>query len=648
MTAVEKAVQPQTVAAVPSTTAKRKGMTRLERGDRRFAFLMAVPTLVAVGAVMGYPWLYSVWLSLHNVNLLTQQWTWVGLDNYQKVLEGQQFADSLIRTLWFSGLVVVGGTALGLLMALALNESFRGRGLMRSLMLLPWAIAPVVVGKVFTLIYSGQYGTLNGVLYQLGIIENYVPWMTEAQRALILVAVASIWQSAPLSGLLLLAALQSLPANLFNAAKIDGASAFQRFRKITLPWIGSMLLFVVILNTINALMTFDLIYVLTQGGPGESTTVLSWLGYITFFNFARYGEGAAILYILSLISLVLAVIYFGLLTRSRKRPAADEDAPPASITAGARVSLAEVTGARKYQIPEPRIPPKYGKTLRKVVIYGSVVLIAIWTLGPFYVMLNASLSTTEGILGRPPDWIPNPLTLENYDAAIFGEQVEDASGPSVQAKAIITSTKNSMIVALGVTLVCLLVGAPAGYAYARYRKFRVLGISLWVLMMTRMIPPLTLAVPFFMLFRKADLLDTKIGLVIALSSVILPLAVWILKGYFETLPPNLERAALVDGCTRLQAFRRILLPIAVPGLVAAGIFSFLVAWNEFVYAILLTSTLNSQTLPTRIAQFVSDQRIYNPGLLFAAGMMAVIPPIVITLGLQRFLLRGMLAGAIKG
>jgi len=648
MSAVEEAVQPRSAALATSTAKKKYGLTRLERSDRRFAYLMVAPAIVAVGAVMGYPWLYSVWLSLHNVNLLTQRWTWVGLDNYQKVFQSQQFTDSLIRTLWFSGLVVVGGTVLGLLMALVLNETFRGRGLMRSLMLLPWAIAPVVVGKVFTLIYSGQYGTLNGVLYQFGIIENYVPWMTEAQRALILMAVASIWQSAPLSGLLLLAALQSLPSNLFNAAKIDGASAFQRFRKITLPWIGQMMLFVIILNTINALMTFDLIYVLTQGGPGESTTVLSWLGYITFFNFARYGEGAAILYVLSLISLVLAVVYFGLLLRGRKRPSIDDDAAPTTISADARETLAEVTGAKKYEIGTPLIPPRYARTLRRIVLYAAVALIAVWTLGPFYVMLNASLSTTEGILGRPPDWIPNPITLENYDAAIFGEQVEDASGPSVQAKAIITSTKNSMIVALGVTLVCLLIGAPAGYVYARYKRFRALGISLWVLMMTRMIPPLTLAVPFFMLFRKVDLLDTKKGLVIALSSVILPLTIWILKGYFETLPPNLERAALVDGCTRLQAFRRILLPIAVPGLVAAGIFSFLVAWNEFVYAILLTSTLNSQTLPTRIAQFVSDQRIYNPGLLFAAGMLAVIPPIVITLGLQRFLLRGMLSGAIKG
>jgi multiple sugar transport system permease protein len=629
---------------------RRRGLTRTDRADRRFALLMIAPSFIAVLAVMGYPWFYSLWLSLHNMNLLTKRWTWVGSANYTKVFHDATFGDSLIRTLWFSGLVVLGGTVLGMLMALVLNETFHGRGIMRSVMLMPWAIAPVVVGKVFLLIYSGEYGVLNGALFQLGIIDDYIPWMTEARRALMFVAAASIWQSAPLSGLLLLAALQSLPHNIFNAAKIDGASAFQRFRKITLPWIRPMLVFVVILNTINALMTFDLIYVLTQGGPGEATTVVSWLGYITFFNFARYGEGTAILYVLSMISLVLAVIYFGLLTREPSKPATAADEPLPTAGGGLTATGLAAPHARPAPRPmrDPWLAPRAARRVRRALLYGAVLLIAIWTLAPFYVMANASLSTTDGILSQPPHWYPHPATLRNYRTALFGEQVKDASGPSVQAKAIMLSMKNSGIVAISVTAVCLVVGAPAGYAYARYKRFKFLGISLWILMLTRMIPPLTLAGPFFMLFRKVGLIDTKVGLVIALSSVILPLSVWILKGYFETLPPNLERAALVDGCTRLQAFRRIVVPVAIPGMVAAGIFCFLVAWNEFVYAILLTSTLDSQTLPTRIAQFVADQRVYNPGLLFAAGVLAVIPPVLITLGFQRFLLRGMLSGAIKG
>lgn len=636
----------QTISETRPKVRRALKLTRTERSDRRFAILMVSPTVIAVFGVMGYPWLYSLWLSLHSVNLLTKRWAWVGLENYAKSFQDATFTSSLLRTLWFSGLVVIGGTLVGLLMALVLNEAFRGRGVIRSVMLMPWAIAPIVVGKLFLLIYSGQYGVLNGILYQLNLIDSYIPFMTESRRALMLTAVAAIWQSAPLSGLLLLAGLQSLPSNLFNAAKIDGASAFQQFRKITFPWLRPMLLLVVILNTINALMTFDLIYALTQGGPGESTTVVSWLGYITFFNFARYGEGSAILYILSLISLTLALVYFVFLNRgqrSRPDPSTDVQSkvPPVNWAAVAAASP-------RVEFKEPLISPLLARRLKRVALYAAVIGIAVWSLGPFYVLLNASFSTTEAIISQPPSWFPTDPTFDNYRATLFGEQVKDASGPNVQAKAIMISMKNSAIVAIGVTLVNLIVGAPAGYAFARYSRYKAVGFALWLLMLTRMIPALTLAVPFFMIFRRVGLIDTKIGLIIALTSVILPLTVWILKGYFETLPPNLERAALVDGCTRVQAFRRVVVPVAVPGMVAAGIFCFLVAWNEFVYAILLTSTLDSQTLPTRISQFVSDQRVYNPGLLFAAGALAVIPPVLITLGFQRFLLRGMLSGAIKG
>jgi len=163
-----------------------------------------------------------------------------------------------------------------------------------------------------------------------------------------------------------------------------------------------------------------------------------------------------------------------------------------------------------------------------------------------------------------------------------------------------------------------------------------------------MIPALTLVVPFFVLFKMMGLSDTLIGLIIAYGSLILPLTVWIMKGYFETIPASMERAALVDGCNRFESFRRVVIPVALPGLMAAGIFCFLVAWNEFLYAMLLTSSLNAQTLPTRIPQFVADQRIYNPGLLFAAGIFAILPPVFIAFVFQRYLLQGMLSGATKG
>jgi multiple sugar transport system permease protein len=172
--------------------------------------------------------------------------------------------------------------------------------------------------------------------------------------------------------------------------------------------------------------------------------------------------------------------------------------------------------------------------------------------------------------------------------------------------------------------------------------------TLWALMLTRMTPSLALILPFFLVFKTLNLIDTRTGLVIAYCSLILPLATWMMKGYLDGLPPNLERAALVDGCTRLQAIRKIVLPVARPGLVAAGIFCFLVSWNEFIFALILTGTPASQTIPVTIAGFLVQLRFYDYGPMFAASVLAVIPPVIIASAFQRYLVRGMLSGSLKG
>jgi len=621
----------------------------MEKAERRFALLMLLPALLVVFVVMAFPWAYSFWLSLNEMDIFAKTWTFVGLDNYIATLPDPSSVHAFLRTVWFSALLVIGSNGVGMIMALVLNEEFKGRGLMRSVMLMPWAVAPVVVGKVFTLIYSGEYGVLNGFLYQLNLIDAYVPFLAEGRRALLLVALAAIWSSAPLNALLLLAGLQAVPQNLHNAAKIDGAGTVQRFLKITIPWLRPMLVLVVILTTINAVLTFDLIFVLTQGGPGEATTVFSWLGYITYFNFGRYGEGAAILYTLSLFTLTLAFAYMYLLYGKRKVAVTDGHTgePIGTISMGG--ALSQRKSVLKPRTLQPLISARLRKRLARIGVYILVVGIAVWSLAPFYVMLNTSLSTTNAVLGRPPGWFPSPITFENYRAVLFGEQVKtQIAGEGIQARAILISMKNSVIVAVSVTILSIIISAPAGYAYARFARYRFTGVTLWLIMMTRMIPALTLAVPFFVLFRRLGLNDTLIGLIIAYTSLIVPLAIWITKGYFETIPANMERAAQVDGCNRIQSFLKVVVPVAVPGLMAGGIFCFLIAWNEFVYALLLTSSLRAQTLPTRIPQFVADQRIYNPGMLFAAGALAVIPPVFIAFVFQRYLLQGMLSGAIKG
>jgi len=291
-----------------------------------------------------------------------------------------------------------------------------------------------------------------------------------------------------------------------------------------------------------------------------------------------------------------------------------------------------------------------GRTRRALGRSGLVVaalLIFLWSFGPFLWLVIMSLSPSADLVRSPPGLVPHSLTLENY-AFVLSPTGVAGGQMTVQATRVPWSIWNSLVVAVAVTAINLVLGSLAGYAYSRYARSRLLGGSLWILMMTRMLPSLALILPFFIVFKTLNLIDTRTALVIAYCSLILPLCTWIMKGYFDGLPPNLEKAALVDGCTRLQAIRKIVMPVARPGIVAAGIFCFLVSWNEFIFALILTGTPQAQTIPVIIAGFLVQLRFYDYGPMFAASVLAVLPPVIITLAFQRYLVRGMLSGSLKG
>jgi multiple sugar transport system permease protein len=628
---------------------------RLGQREYFLPLVLILPTMLAVLAVIGFPWLYSGWMSLNDVNWYSRTWTFVGLGNYLRVLPDPAFQGAFGRTGYFAAVSVVGSTALGLLMALVLNERFIGRGFMRSVVLLPWAMSTVVVGVLWFWIYDGGYGALNGVLWGLGLIDSYIPWLADGFRALNLAAVVFIWHVAPLSALLLLAGLQAIPPNLYNAAKVDGAGAVQRSFALTLPWLRSMLLLTLIVITIGAIMQFDLIFVLTQGGPGSSTTVFSWLGYQTTFAFFRFGEGTAIFYILSLCCLALAGIYMLLLYRrpTRTHEPGIGGADPASGWAQQAGSLASMRTPRRAfergRVRRTLLGGRLGQRLARVAIYASVLVIALWSLLPFAWLVVASLTNQVDLLSKPPRLIPIPPVVENYVQILSPGVGLGAFRWGAQTQKIAPGLINSVLVGASVTVLNLAIGSLAGYAYARHLRFGFMRGTMLVLMLTRMIPGLSLMVPFFIMFQGAGLFDTKTGLVIAYSAFILPLTVWIMRGYFETVPRNIEAAARVDGCTWFEAFTKVFLPVSLPGLIAAAIFCFIVAWNEFLFALILTSTTNAQTITVIIAGLAPSmllQQGYGP--LFAAGVLAVLPPVLIAFFFQKHLIQGMLSGSSKG
>jgi ABC-type glycerol-3-phosphate transport system permease component len=606
--------------------------------------LLTLPTLLVVFLVIGVPLVYSLLLSLNQTNVLTHRWIFVGLANYTGALVDPAFQSAFLRTAIFAIATVFGGLIIGMAMALVLNARFVGRGLLRGLVLIPWAMPPVAVGILWSWIFNGDYGPLSAILLDLGITRTSVHWFGNGSVALALVALVYVWNQAPLTCLLLLGGLQSMPESLHKAARVDGAGPWRRFWRITLPWLKPMMLLVLILTTISAIMTFDLIWTLTLGGPGSATTTFAWLGYVTAFQYFQFGQGAAILYLLTIICMILAVAYFVLLMSPRRGRAS----APSQLSLAESLLIRTPAPATRILQP-PRPAPRRGVPNRelwgKLIIGLAAVAILIWSVAPFLWLVIMSFSSSVDLIRSPPRLIPQHFTFENYRSVLFPQ----ASGAaSVAAHRVPYGIWNSIVVATFETAINVVLGSLAGYGFSIARRSRGLRTALWALMLTRMTPSLVLILPFFIIFRAAGLLDTHTGLIIAYCSLILPLATWIMKGYFDGMPVTLEQAARVDGCTRLQAIRRIVLPIARPGIVATAIFCFLVSWNEFVIALILTSTQASQTIPVTIAGFLAQLQFYDYGPMFAASVLAIIPPTAVALFFQRSLVTGMLSGAIKG
>jgi len=301
-------------ASLPAGENARAGRVGYDRPA--FAYLLNAPSLIAIFLLAGYPIIYSAWISFHKYNLKRPRvFDFIGLDNYSEILKSPEFWSALWITVQFTVLVVTLVAVLGVCIALLLNQRFPGRGVLRTLILLPWAIPPVVNGLMWQWIYDSKIGALNGLLMSIGAINEYRGWLSDPTSALLALVSADLWNTLPLAVILLLAALQRIPAELYEAARMDGAGHFQTFWYVTFPWLAQVLLVVLILQTLAAIRAFDIIYVLTGGGPGTATTTLTWQTYLTTFDSLDFGRGNAYAYTVSIITLGFAVIYFRVLYR---------------------------------------------------------------------------------------------------------------------------------------------------------------------------------------------------------------------------------------------------------------------------------------------------------------------------------------------
>jgi multiple sugar transport system permease protein len=647
------------------------------------------PSLLLMAAVIVYPAIEMIRTSFLKVNSIGLTQGFAGLGNYRDLLHEPALGHVLVNTVLWVVLVVAATIAISLGLAQFLNKRFAGRRLVRWALIVPWAASLVMTATVWRYIYEGSYGMLNRVLLDLGLIHSPVQWYQDSSTSFWCLVVVGIIVSIPFSTYVILAGMQAIPADVYEAAQVDGAGPVQTYRKVTFPLLRPALLTSAVLNTIYVFNSFPIIWVITGKLPGDQTdTTVTFMYKIAFTYRLDVGEAAA-LAVFNVIFLLLVVTFFlrrvrwtggteeGNRPRRRRRLGAARTQVAGSLSAavadGARAVFApRVTGAAMTahavpaptaprqparggpgQAPErvratPSTPPGPGRLERTGRALGKTwspvrpaglalagAIVAAFFLAPYVVMFLSALKSNQNLFHNPALYLPTSWEWGNF-ASVW------------KTIPLASYIVNSLIIAGASTAIVMLVSVPAAYYTARH-DFRGKRAFLYAVLVTQMFAPVALVIG---IFREVNTINGAVNsywAIIAVNAAFnLAFSIWILNGYLASIPTEIEDAALVDGAGPLRTMLRIVLPLARPGLVTAVIFTFIQVWNEFVVAetIFNDPTSNRETLTVGINAFVGlYQTQYQ--YLFVASIIGVVPVVVLFATIERYLVGGLTAGSIR-
>ncbi|WP_426512544.1 ABC transporter permease subunit [Dactylosporangium sp. McL0621] len=656
-------------AAAASPLPGRGSLTPTQRRlgrDWRLAALFLAPTAVLVGGLVLVPIARSVFTSTterHGPDSV-----FVGLDNYIALAGDEQFRTGVENSFVFTAYAEVFKVVLGLAAALLLHHRRRGRAVLAGLLLLPWVVPTVVTAFSWRSLLDPIFGSVNALLTESGIgpllagahlVDSWpAGWLSDPSLAMPSVILVNVWKGVPFFTVTFLAGLKAIPADLYEAATIDGASSLRRFVHVTLPGLRHVITVTVTLSSIWTFNNFDLIWLLTQGGPGDATAPYVLVAYSKAILQLQYGAGAAV-------TLVMLPVIGGLvfvLVRSMRRDAGAAPRRPAGKLRKARPWVIAGAVALLLLWASPQI------FWKAAVVLGGILLIALavgrvvsalptrghrrasslvsnlgsgvalagllaFGLGPLYWIAVTAFKSEDQIVMHYSDLWPQPWTLQQFGDLFTSQPFE-------------RWYLNTVLVSLASTVAALVCAALAGYALARLRFRGAQGFTVTVLL-TYVMPGALLFIPLYQLLIGVRLNDSLWSLVLTYPTFTLPFATWLLTGYFSSIPVELEEAALVDGCSRLQAFRRVMLPLAKPGLLAVGLFTLTNAWNEFLFAFVFLTKDEYKTLPVGMQSMIAGD-VVPQGQLAAASLLVSIPVVLMYAFGQRFLTDGLTAGAVKG
>ncbi len=664
-----KRTQAAPARPAPSSSSLTPTQRRLGR-DWRLAAVFIGPTLVLVAGLILVPIVSSVFTSVTERH--GAETVFAGLGNYTALIGDALFHKGVLNSFVFTAYAEIFKVVFGLIAALMLHHMRRGRAVIAGIILLPWVIPTVVTAFTWRSLLDPIFGSVNVLLTDsgigpalaaIGLVDKWpAEWLSDPALALPAVILVNVWKGVPFFTVTFLAGLKAIDSGLHEAAMVDGASLWQRFVHITLPGLRPVMIVTVLLSSIWTFNNFDLIWLMTQGGPGDATAPYVMVAYSKAIQQLQPGAGAAVTLVMLPVIAILVVILVRMMRRTDQPGAADLGrrrlspaqrralpwvvvagsvlvlvwASPhivwkAALVLGVFVVLAAVVG-RAVSVLAAR-----GNRLaaRVVGATGSgVALVALlgFVLAPIYWMTVTAFKSDDQIVARGDDLWPTPWSTEQFTNLFTG--------------AFGTWYVNTILVSVASTVIALVCAALAGYALARL-KFRGSESFTVTILLTYVMPGALLFIPLYQLMSGIGLNDSLWSLVLAYPTFTLPFATWLLVGYFKSIPADLEEAALVDGCTRFGAFRRIVLPLAKPGLLAVALFTLTNAWNEFLFAFVFITKDDYKTLPVGMQSMIFGD-VVPQGQLAAASLLVSIPVVLMYGFGQRFLTEGLTAGAVKG
>ena len=649
-------VKPITLSMARPTLSRRlQGVLGRDWG---VAYVFMAPTIILMGGLIAYPFMRALYISFTNTTT-HQIGPFVGLTNYINLWTDMFFRRSVLVTAQFTIASVTVKFFVGLLAAILLNRLGTKASLWTGMVLLPWIMPDVVRAITWRSLLDPLYGGVNRALIDLGFITRPFPFLTGVNTALPSVIMVNLWQGIPFFTINLLAGLKAIDQELYEAAAIDGATAWRQFLHVTLPGVRYVVIVVTLLSTIWTFNTFGLIFLMTGGGPMDATKVYSILAYNYAIGGLRYGPGIAVSMTMAPV-LGIFIIILGRYMMSGRRLYEEQSSKEQGPITQTLVLLAwpfkmalrlliglfwlindlverlfSAVGGLIGRIGAAR------RRMRKrthwtysILPIGTLVLLLLFELLPFYWVIVTAFKTELQITRFESVYWPNPWSLE---------QLVRLLGPR---RNFMVWLRNTVTIASVTPLLSTIIASLSAYALTRLR-WKGAGTFSRTVLVAYLMPGIMMLIPIYQLFTRLGLTNSLFSLILSYPTFSLPFAIWLMMGYYSSIPEELEAAALIDGCNRFQTIFRVVLPLTKPALLAVALFGVTQAWSEFLFAYVMISSENRMTIPVGLAQMIIGD-VLPWGELCAAALIMAVPVLTLySLG-QRFMVAGLTAGAVKG